>query len=314
MSDWFDRATSAAADWPVAPLLAAKGNLRISVVIPARDEAATIGDIVGAIHKGLVQHVPLVDELVVMDSDSRDETPTIAAQAGAAVFAAAAVRPDLGAHRGKGEALWKSQFVTTGDVLVFIDGDLRRWGTHFVTGLLGPLLVDPRIGLVKGFYDRTLDDGSGAHAGQGGRVTELVARPLIGLLRPELAHLVEPLAGEWAIRRDIFAELSVPIGYGIEMATTLDVEARLGLDAIAQVDLGERDHAHQSIHDLAVMASEVAAIILRRSGTTSASSSDRLWQFDRRRVPSWLARTVPNIERPPANSFRDAWQACATRT
>ena len=296
---WFDRATSHWQDWDPAELTVAKDALRISVVIPARDEAPTIGGIVEGIRAELIERRPLVDELVVIDSDSVDGTADVARAAGAAVHAARDVRPDLGSHGGKGEALWKSQFVTSGDVLVFVDADLTEWGPHFVVGLLGPLLTDARVQLVKGFYDRIMDDGSGHHAPQGGRVTELVARPLLNLYRPELSHVVQPLAGEWAIRRSMFESLSVPTGYGVEIATLLDVYARNGVDAIAQVDLGERAHSHQSVHDLGLMAAELIAVASRRLGL-GTEPADLLWQFSRQAGSPWVPRQVPSVERTPA--------------
>jgi glucosyl-3-phosphoglycerate synthase len=299
-AEWFATATTSSADWSAEALSRSKGDQRISVVIPARNEAATIGDIIDGIRKELVDETSLVDELIVIDSDSTDHTGEIAANAGATVHAAAAICPDVGAHPGKGEALWKSQFVTTGDLLVFVDGDLTEWGPHFVTGLLGPLLSNPAVELVKGFYDRVLDDGSGQHTPQGGRVTELVARPLLNLCWPELSKVVQPLAGEWAIRARTFAELTVPVGYGVEMATLLDVYARAGLGAIAQVDLGQRAHSHQSVHDLGVMAAEILAVAARRSGTEVQAA--QLWQFDREQQPPWRPRDVPMVERPPASS------------
>ena len=300
---WFERSTSDGRAWDVDTLLAAKRGRRISVVIPARDEEPTIGAIVAGIRADLVDDRPLVDELVVIDSDSNDDTARIAADAGARVHAARDIRPELGGFPGKGEAIWKSLFVTTGDLLVFIDADLTGWGTHFVSGLLGPLLSDDRVRLVKGFYDRLLEDGSGLHAPQGGRVTELVARPLLNLWRPELAAVVQPLAGEWAVRRDTIAGLPVPTGYGVEIALLLDVHARWGLDALAQVDLGARAHSHQAVHDLGVMATEIIEVASRRTGTrTGGSSADAavLWQYDRSAVPPWRGRDVPLRERPPA--------------
>lgn len=287
-------------DWPVQALLEAKGARRISVVLPARNEAATIGSIVTGIGRDLVDAVPLVDELVVIDSDSTDDTAAIAAAHGATVLPARGIRPDLGGRAGKGEALWKAQFATTGDLLVFIDADLTGWGTHFVTGLLGPLLTDERVQLVKGFYDRVLDDGSGRVAPHGGRVTELVARPLLNLFWPELSRVVQPLAGEWAIRRAAFETLLVPVGYGVEMATLLDVFAVYGVEAIAQVDLGERAHTHQSVHDLGVMAAEIIAVATRRGAGALPVEQAALWQFDRHADPQWRARDVPMVERPPA--------------
>lgn len=296
---WFTRRTSTAADWPVDAVLAAKGDTRISVVIPARDEASTIGGIVADIRQSLVDELPLVDELVVIDSDSTDDTAALAAAAGAVVHPARSVRPDLDSGPGKGEALWKSQFVTTGELLVFIDADLTGWGTHFVTGLLGPLLTSSDVALVKGYYDRVLDDRSaGQVTPQGGRVTELVARPLLNLHWPALAAVVQPLAGEWAIRRSVFSQLSVPVGYGVELAVLLDVVSELGIDAVAQVDLGARAHSHQSVHDLGVMAAEILAVAHRRLGV-AGPYEESLWQFDRQTRPPWRGRPVPLTERSP---------------
>ncbi|WP_368671954.1 glucosyl-3-phosphoglycerate synthase [Jatrophihabitans endophyticus] len=283
-------------------MAAAKGTHRVSVVLPAHDEQATIGPIVEGIRRDLVDAVGLVDELVVIDSDSTDATARIAADAGAAVHAAAAVRPELGLRRGKGEAIWKSLFVTSGDLLVFVDADLTGWGTHFVSGLLGPLITRPEVQHVKGFYDRVLDDGTGTHAPQGGRVTELVARPLINLHRPGLAAVVQPLAGEWAVRRRVIESLSVPTGYGVEIALLLDVHAASGLDALAQVDLGERAHAHQTVHDLGVMAAEILETFGRRTGAP-LGDAHTLWQYDRTRTPPWTGRDVPLDERPPQRTL-----------
>jgi glucosyl-3-phosphoglycerate synthase len=311
-SAWFARRTSRAADWPVEGLVARKAGARVSVVIPARNEEPTIAGIVTGIRRELMSRHRLVDELVVMDSDSTDGTAAVARAAGAEVYPVRSVRPDLGEFAGKGEALWKSQFVTTGDLLVFIDADLTEWGTHFVSGLLGPLLADNRTELVKGYYDRLLDDGSSTHTPQGGRVTELVARPLLNLHWPELAAVVQPLAGEWAVRRTCFETLPVPVGYGVEMAGLLDVFARDGLDAIAQVDLGERAHSHQSVHDLAVMAAEILAVAGRRLHA-EPTRSGQLWQFDRRTDPPWRDRAVPLDERPPAQTLIDRSARAAAR-
>jgi glucosyl-3-phosphoglycerate synthase len=298
---WFARATSHWSRWRPDDLVAAKGDCRVSVVIPARDEQETIAGIVTGIREELVERRALVDELVVMDSDSTDDTARIAADHGAVVHATGDVRPDLGSFAGKGEALWKSLFVTTGHVLVYVDADLTEWGPHFVSGLLGPLLSEPQVVLVKGFYDRVLDDGSDAHTPQGGRVTELVARPLLNLGWPELAAVVQPLAGEWAVRRSVMEQLRVPVGYGIEMATLLDVWRTAGLEGLAQVDLGERAHSHQSVHDLGVMAAEILHTVARRAGVAAPDADEaELLQFVRGVGSSWRSRRVPLTERPPA--------------
>jgi glucosyl-3-phosphoglycerate synthase len=270
---------------------------------------ATVGGIVGQIRDRLMGAAGVVDELIVMDSHSVDDTGAQARAAGAQVWPVEEVRPDLGSRPGKGEAVWKSLFVSSGDLLVYIDADLSEWGPHFVTGLLGPLLTDPQVRLVRGFYDRVLDNGSGAPSTEGGRVTELVARPLLNLRWPDLAAVVQPLAGEWAIRRATIRSLPVPVGYGVEMSTLLDVYHRHGLAGIAQVDLGRRAHRHQSVHDLGVMASEILRVADRRSGLAGLATSDmELVQFDRAAPDGWRGRSVPVDERPPAERYQAAGQ------
>ena len=307
---WFERRTSVWHDWRLDDLLAAKksAGLRVSLVIPARNEAETVADIVRRVHRDLVEAAPLVDEIVVIDSDSTDATSQQAADAGAAVHRAADIRPDLGTMRGKGEAMWKSMFVTTGDVLVFMDADLIEWDTHFVLGLIGPLLLDDGVELVKAFYDRPLtqgDDGAPVVASDGGgRVTQLVARPLLALRWPELGSLIQPLAGEWAIRRSLFEQLSVPTGYGVELGAVIDTYLLKGLEAIAQVDLGRRAHSHQTLKQLGGMAVEIMAVADRRSGIDARDNGVvKLKQFeaaDGQTIP--VSRDVVISERPPAGS------------
>ena len=296
--------TSVASDWTRERLEAIKGDSTLAVVIPALNEEGTIAQVVSAIVAELGE---LVDELVVMDSLSSDRTADVASDAGARVHSVADVRPDLGVYPGKGEALWKSQFVTSADVVAFIDADLTEWGTHFVRGVVGPLLANPRVALCRGFYDRVLDiDGDVTL--EGGRITELVARPWLTLFRPELGSMVQPLAGEWAIRRNVFEQLHVPIGYGVEFSTLLDVYDEWGIDSIAQVDLGRRAHRHQNIHDLSVMAVEILATAERRRPRTAglavvdAFSADvQLARLSERR--QWSYRAVPVTERPPASTL-----------
>src|SRR6516164_4059285 len=241
---WYRRRTSHWRDWPLGQLLENKqrDGIGISVVIPARNEERTVAGVVGSLHQALVSGAPLVDELVVIDSDSTDATARAAAAAGAVVHRARDIAPELTAYHGKGEALWKSLIVTTGDVLVFVDADLTQWGPYFVTGLLGPLLSDPGVQLAKGFYARVRTETDGSVSAEGGRVTELVARPVLSLWWPQLTAVVQPLAGEWAARRSLMESLSIPVGYAVELATLMDTVARHGLDAVAQVDLGTRAH------------------------------------------------------------------------
>jgi glucosyl-3-phosphoglycerate synthase len=303
--EWFVRSSSRSGDWGLDRLLAGRlsSAATVSVVIPARNEAATIGPVVSQIRSVLMEQTGLIDELIVMDSLSSDATAAIAADLGAAVHSVAEVRPDLGVHAGKGEALWKSQFVTTGEILVFIDADLTEWGTHFVSSLMGPLLEDEHVLLVKGFYDRLLETERSGRSTEGGRVTELVARPLLAAFWPDICAVVQPLAGEWAIRRSLFATLPVPVGYGVELATLIDTVARHGLTAVAQVDLGVRGHRHQAVHDLAAMALELLCVADARRGTSRLRPDDAvvLAQFRREVEDCWVERTVPVTERPPVS-------------
>jgi len=302
---WFARRTHCWRDWSLESLLDAKQatGAAVSLVVPARNEAATVGAVVSRVREALVETTALLDEIVVIDSDSTDDTSSVAADAGAVVHRAAEVRPDLGTVPGKGEAMWKSLFVTTGDVLVFMDADLLDWDTHFVPGLLGPLLTDPAVALVKGFYERPFSGGEGTAAFEGGRVTELVARPLLSLLFPELTALVQPLAGEWAVRRDLFASLTVPTGYAVELAALVDTAARCGVDAIAQVELGRRAHRHQSLRDLGAMATQILAAAERRSGR-AVGDVVPLRQFaPRGDLATPVTRPVAVDERPPAGAY-----------
>jgi glucosyl-3-phosphoglycerate synthase len=294
-------------DWDLDVLVRRKQEtgLTASLVVPARNEAATVGDVVGRVREALMETTALLDEIVVIDSDSTDETHSVATAAGAVVHRSREIRPDLGSHPGKGEAMWKSLFVTRGDLLVFMDADLVDWDTHFVPGLLGPLLTGADVALVKGFYERPLrDDGGTESAFEGGRVTELVARPLIALEWPELAWLVQPLAGEWAVRRDLFVRLRVPTGYAVELAALVDTLRLLGPDAIHQVDLGRRAHRHQALSDLGAMATQIVAASRRRStAATSSAAPDEVGLDQHRKNGDALEtvrREIPLIERPPA--------------
>ena len=269
-SGWLGRHTHHWDDWTLESLTAAKSGRVVSLVVPARNEAATVGDVVTQVRSALMDTVALVDEIVVIDSDSTDDTYAVATDAGATVHRSAEIRPDLGTRPGKGEAMWKSLFVTSGELLVFMDADLVDWDTHFVPGLLGPLLTDPGVELVKGFYERPMLDGGVAVPFEGGRVTELVARPLIRLLFPELAGLHQPLAGEWAVRRSLFEQLQVPHEYAVELAALVDTQRARGLEAIAQVDLGVRAHRHQSLRDLSGMSTQILAAALARVGAGPA--------------------------------------------
>ncbi len=308
---WFRSRSTTWQDWPLDGLLAAKlrQGSSISLVIPARDEADTLPAIVTTLRQALMKDAPLLDEIVVIDSDSSDATADVAEQAGATVYRAREIADEFGTRKGKGEALWKSLFVVTGDVLVFVDGDLTRWGPHFVTGLLGPILADPEVLLVRAAYARLRTHADGTVTAGGGRLTELVARPLINLHWPELGGVAQPLAGEWAARRSLMESLPIPVGYGIELSTLIDTASRHGLDAIAQVQLGERAHRHRSDADMALAAAELLAVAeSRRAGVdiTAIGPVDLPLFVDS--GDGWAqprARPVTLDERPPFTSLTD---------
>jgi len=258
---WFSNRTSRAADWPVARLLAAKGDTTVSVVLPALNEAATVGRIIARILP-----IPVVDEVVVVDSGSTDDTIAVATAAGARVVRREDVLPHLEPRPGKGEVLWRSLAATSGDVICFVDSDLRDFSPSFVTGLLGPLLTDPDVAFVKATYDRALRSGELELPTGGGRVTELVARPLLALHWPALAGFVQPLGGEYAARRSLLEQLPFPCGYGVEFGLLVDTYNRVGLDAMAQVDLSRRKHRNADLHKLGQMASEILQVANARLG------------------------------------------------
>lgn len=252
---WLSRRSWSVADRPLHELVAAKrvSGASVSVVLPALDEEATVGEIVAEIRRELVERAPLVDELVVVDSGSADRTAEVARAAGARVVHRDAILPRVPAVPGKGEVLWRSLLVTGGDIVCFVDADLREFSADFVTGIVGPLLTDPDVHFVKAMYDRPL----GGAAGQGGRVTELMARPLLNLHWPQLAGFVQPLGGEYAARRSLLERLPFPVGYGVELGLLVDALHTVGLDALAQVDVGVRKHRHQDGQALGRMAAAI---------------------------------------------------------
>ncbi|MFF3609382.1 glucosyl-3-phosphoglycerate synthase [Streptomyces sp. NPDC002463] len=302
---WLDRRSWSVTDRPLERILAAKRNTKVSVVLPALNEEATVGDIVAVIRRELMtEAVPLVDELVVIDSGSTDRTAEVAAAAGARVVARDSILPRIPALPGKGEVLWRSLMVTGGDVVCFVDADLRDFSADFVTGIVGPLLTDPDVDFVKAMYDRPFGtelDGiaSGKTPGQGGRVTELVARPLLNLHWPLLAGFVQPLGGEYAARRSLLERLPFPVGYGVELGLLVDALHTVGLDALAQVDVGVRKHRHQDGQALGRMAAAIyrtAQLRLSRGHLVRP----RLTQFERGEK-GFEPRTyaVDTEERPP---------------
>ncbi|WGW12145.1 glucosyl-3-phosphoglycerate synthase [Saxibacter everestensis] len=261
---WFRRRTSSSGQWHRRELVENKNGRRISVVLPAHNEAATVGAIVSLLRSELMEKVPLIDELVVIDSGSSDDTALVAERAGARVFRQDQILPGLEDVPGKGEALWKSLLVTDGDIVAFIDADLRSFDEQFAVGLLGPLLADESVQFVKAFYDRPLVTAETVLPAGGGRVTELVARPLLNLHWPVLSRIVQPLAGEYAARRSLLEQLSFVSGYGVEVGMLIDVVESVGLDTMAQVDLGRREHRNSGDAALGRMAAHIQLAVLSR--------------------------------------------------
>jgi len=301
---WFDRRTSRASDWRAARLVDVKGDTTVSVVLPALNEQETVGAIVSAIRTSLVERHGLVDELVVMDSGSTDGTYDVAVDAGAKVVRREEVLGEFEPLPGKGEVLWRSLAATSGDILVFVDSDLHDFTPTFVTGLLGPLLTDPTVQLVKATYDRALTHGESVVPAGGGRVTELVARPMINMHWPELAGFVQPLSGEYAARRELLEQLPFPTGYGVEIGMLVDALRLVGLPALAQVDLSRRKHRNQEIGKLGRMSSEILQVVyerLRREGRLlMAPPSTALTQFERSEDDYvLLTLDMAPVERPP---------------
>jgi len=269
--EWFDRRTYHHARYADLPALVEAKRFRglsVSVCLPTRNEASTVGTIVSVIRDDLMRRFPLVDEIVVMDSMSTDGTVEAAREAGAVVHQDRDVLPELEPLGGKGDALWKSLFVLSGDLFVFIDADIRNFDPHFVYGLLGPLLLEDGVDYVKAYYERPIGVASGElEATGGGRVTELVARPLINLFFPWLAGVVQRLSGEYAGTREAFTSVPFFTGYGVEFGLLVDIAERFGLERMAQVDLDVRVHRNQSVPELSRMAVGVLQAAMLRLQT-----------------------------------------------
>jgi glucosyl-3-phosphoglycerate synthase len=249
--------------WTVAELEAAKRGRTISVVLPALNEAQTVGSVIETIIPMLGG---LVDELIVLDSGSTDDTEAQALAAGARVVRREEALPDIPPQPGKGEALWRSLAASTGDIVVFIDSDLIDPDPMFVPRLVGPLLTEDGVHLVRGFYRRPLKLGDSEYANGGGRVTELVARPLLAALRPELGCVLQPLGGEYAGTRELLTSVPFAPGYGVEIGILIDTYDRFGLGAIAQVNLGVRTHRNRPLSELGPMSRQIIATLLTRCG------------------------------------------------
>ena len=277
--------------WTLETALLMKGSRTVSVCIPCKNEAETVGDLVRLIEPTLLG--TLVDELIVLDDGSTDGTGEIAEEAGATVVHVDWIHFFHGVAKGKGNALWSSLLASKGDIVVWIDGDITSFTTDWIVRLVMPLLIDAEVGLVKASYERP------SHLGGGGRTTELVARPLLSMFFPEIADMQQPLAGEFAGRRSMMEAIPFSTGWGVEIGMIIDMFTKFGAGALAQVDLGVRLHRHHKLETLAIQAAEVAATVLSRTPNPPTPAS----------VPPTLRRkTGDPIElnlgqRPPASTL-----------
>jgi glucosyl-3-phosphoglycerate synthase len=290
---WWSTRRYHASAFGVELLRARKAGRRTTVIIPTRECAETVAGVL-ARTVAPARAQDLVDEIVVVDAGSRDGTAEIAAAHGARVIQQDAVAAELGPALGKGDAMWRALAVTGGEIVCFLDGDTRDPAPSHLLGLLGPLLADDSLGFVKGSFERPFDTGRGVVPHEGGRVTELMARPLINLHAPALAGFAQPLAGEFAARRELLEQMPFPVGYGVEIATLLDALELCGLHGLAECHLGTRQNRHQQLRALGEMAYAVLVAFERRLGARPAPDPGyvRPWEGTN-------ALQIPILERPP---------------
>jgi glucosyl-3-phosphoglycerate synthase len=306
VEEWFERRSYHHSQFVDLELLAKSKrdrDLSLSVVLPAREVATTVGPIIDDI-RALGERAPLVDQLLVIDADSQDGTADVAARHGAEVHRESELLTELGAVAGKGDAMWRALSLVRGDLVMYLDSDTLDFGPHFVYGLLGPLLTVPQLRFVKGTYSRSLRDAAGVEIDDGGRVTELTARPLFNLFYPALTGFSQPLAGELVAPRDLLTSIPFFSGYAVETGMLIDVLDAVGLDAMAQVDLGTRTNRNQRLLELSRMSYEVVLAVERRamSGNGSVHNPHPDVYVHAVRSESGLAleqRTVEVLERPP---------------
>lgn len=293
-------------------------NLKISLCIPTLNEENTIGKEIVIFRSELMTRYPLIDEIAVIDSGSTDRTLEVAASFGADTYFSGDILPSQGFKRGKGENLWKAIHQLEGDIIVYVDADITNIHSRFVYGLVAPLLYQPETKYVKAFYDRPLAFSQGIRPSGGGRVTEILTRPLFSLFFPELTALMQPLSGEYAVRREVLEEIAFPIGYGVEISHLIDVYTKWGLYAFAQTDLDKRVHRNQDTRDLGKMAFGILQSFLNRAQQldmidvkTEVSSILRQFQT-REKMFEQKQFTIVEEERPPIitiDEYREKFHA-----
>jgi len=280
-----------------------KQGLKVSLCIPTLNEEKTIGKEIVIFKSELMTRYPLLDEIAIIDSGSTDQTVAVAKGFGADSYLAAEILPEMGVKHGKGENLWKAIYQLKGDIIVYVDADIKNIHPRFVYGLVAPLVYRPKIKYVKAFYDRPLAFSEGIRPSGGGRVTEILVRPLFSLFFPELTAIIQPLSGEYAVRREVLERISFPIGYGVETSHILDVYKLYGLDAFGQTDLDQRVHRNQSTRDLGRMAFGILRTFLSRlraEGKDFPELSSTLRQFQARdKEYEQVKHEILEEERPP---------------
>lgn len=326
LADWYRRRTWHEVPWTPEQLARAKEGRTVAVVLPALDEEVTVGGVVRAFLPLTLPQGPglgpLVDEVVVVDSGSTDATVEVARAAGARVVSREQALPEVPVRPGKGEVLWRALTATDADVIVYADSDLVDVEPDLVVGLLGPLLLTGGVHLVKAFYARPLRTEASDRRSGGGRVTELLARPALATFAPELGGIVQPLGGEYAGTRELLERVPFAGGYGVEVGLLLDTLTCMGLDAIAQVDVGVRKHRHRDLLSLGVAAQEIMLTIARRTaglelsraiarGGPGADGGVHLVQFDQAPGGAWQPETthVTAYDRPPMADVLTALRA-----
>ena len=282
-----------------------KKNVKISLAFPTLNEEATIGKEILIIRTELMDRYPLLDEIAIIDSSSKDNTRKVAEQFGAKVYTSRNILPKYGSFRGKGENLWKSLYVLEGDIIVWVDADISNISPKFVYGLLGPLLEDDRTSYVKAFYERPIRSSKGITSSGGGRVTEILVRPLFSQFFPELARFIQPLSGEYAGRRTLLEQLPFSVGYGVELGHLIDILEMEGIEALAQVDLDMRIHRNQTTEALGRMSFGILHTFFERAQKYGKSQlvselGDRHISLEQSETEHGVVKTeISTVERPP---------------